>query len=103
MGNKDIEKDTRRIWKKSNKTKVEEVLRGSITSTGCIRRSSCHGMVLFSPLYGGWAGNGCIARTSIRPRKLGLRKIENENGLGETARAIEELAGFLGGRGGFGN
>ena len=26
---------------------------------------------------------------SIRPRELGLREIENENGLGETIRAIQ--------------
>lgn len=28
------------------------------------------------------------SRASIRPRELGLREIENENGLGETARAL---------------
>ena len=42
-------------------------------------------------------------RASIRPRELGLRKIEDEHGLRETVRAIQEFAGLLRGRGGFGN
>jgi len=42
-------------------------------------------------------------RASIRPRKLRLGKIEDEDGLGETVRAVEEFAGFLGGGVGFGD
>ena len=54
---------------KSNKTKVE-VLRGSITSTGCIRRSWCHEMVLFSPRYGEWVYNESFNPSSkTRPAK----------------------------------